>query len=64
MEQAFLEESVVDMLACQWERVCHGREEAGAREIATMEQVYLDRYEEVDRRKVREILDQIILADS
>lgn len=64
MEQTFLEESVVDMLACQWERVCHGREEATAREIATMDQVYLERYEETDRRKVRQILDQILLADS
>ena len=64
MMQTFLEESVVDMLACQWERVCHGREEATAREIATIDQAYLERYEEADRRKVRDILDQIILTDS
>ena len=63
MEQTFLEESIVDMLASQWERVCHGREEATAREIATMDQVYLQRYEETDRKKVREILDQIIQLD-
>ena len=63
MEQIYLEESIVDMLACQWERVCHGREEATAREIATMKEVYLNRYVETDRMKVREILEQIILAD-
>ena len=63
MEQRYLEESVVDMLACQWERVCQGREEASARELATMHKIYLERYMETDRKKVKEILEKVILDD-
>ena len=63
MEQSYLEESIVDMLACQWERVCQGREDVSGRELATMDEIYLKRYIEEDKGKVREILEQVILED-
>ena len=59
-----LQESLVDMLACQWERVYQGREDVTARELANMEEKFLQRYVETDRVKVRELLDRIVQGEN
>ena len=52
------------MLACQWERVDQGREDVTARELANMEEKFLQRYVETDRTKVRELLDKIVQGEN
>jgi len=60
MEQCHLEESVVDMLACRWERRLHGSEDASVEEITYCEEVFLDRYTPEDKEKVEIILKNIV----
>ena len=52
-----MEESVVDMMACQWER----KEGGGvpAERIAGFSEFYLDRYLPEDRRIAAELLRQV-----
>ena len=59
MSLSHLEESVVDMLACRWERELGGEDEADVEEIADVAEVYLERYLPEDRELVREILKMI-----
>ena len=58
-----LEESVIDMLACRWERTLGGSENLLKRQLVeNLEEFYLGRYTDEDRKKVREIIHQISLA--
>ena len=59
MSLSHLEESVVDMLACRWERELGGEDEADVEEIADVAEVYLERYLPEDKELVREILKMI-----
>ncbi|KAJ3066246.1 hypothetical protein HDU98_010454 [Podochytrium sp. JEL0797] len=56
MPASDLEESVVDMLAIQWERRFAGREDVTGAELADVDERYLDRYLPEDREKVRVML--------
>jgi hypothetical protein len=51
-----LEESVVDMLACRWERILGGGDGVAAEKIADVSESFLDRYLSEDREIVREML--------
>ena len=59
MALCYLEESVVDMLACNWERMLGGGDGVSAEKIADVAEGFLDRYLPEDREVVREML-QII----
>ena len=54
-----LEESVVDMMACSWERRFGGGEEVTLKMLADMEDHFLERYMPEDRQTVRKILKKI-----
>ena len=54
-----LEESVVDMLACNWERKLGGGKGVTAEKIADVAECFLERYLPEDREIVREILKKI-----
>ena len=54
-----LEESVVDMMACHWERKEGGGEDVPAERIAGFSEFYLDRYLPEDRRIAAELLRQV-----
>ena len=57
-----LEESIVDMLACQWERVYEGREDVSGAELAKMEEKHLLRYTPNDQKKVEAYLKLVASA--
>eukprot|EP00092_Neocalanus_flemingeri_P009888 GFUD01010657.1.p1 GENE.GFUD01010657.1~~GFUD01010657.1.p1 ORF type:complete len:283 (+),score=50.90 GFUD01010657.1:133-981(+) len=54
-----LEESVVDMMACHWERKEGGGDKVPAENIAGFSDFYLDRYLPEDRKLVEELLRKI-----
>ena len=54
-----LQESVVDMLAVRWERRLEGNLTATATQLADIPAVFLQRYTEGDRGRVRILLDKI-----
>jgi len=54
-----LEESVVDMMACHWERKEGGGEDVHASRIAGFSDFYLDRYQQDDRIIVSELLKKV-----
>eukprot|EP00092_Neocalanus_flemingeri_P075615 GFUD01093693.1.p1 GENE.GFUD01093693.1~~GFUD01093693.1.p1 ORF type:complete len:288 (-),score=48.87 GFUD01093693.1:115-957(-) len=54
-----LEESVVDMMACHWERKEGGEDEVSAENIAGFGEFYLERYLSEDRKIVVELLRKI-----
>jgi len=54
-----LEESVVDMMACHWERKEEGGEDVPASRIAGFSDFYLDRYEPEDRELVSQLLKKV-----
>eukprot|EP00092_Neocalanus_flemingeri_P030092 GFUD01032669.1.p1 GENE.GFUD01032669.1~~GFUD01032669.1.p1 ORF type:complete len:221 (-),score=65.38 GFUD01032669.1:586-1248(-) len=58
-----LEESVVDMLACSWERTLGGGDEVTADKIGNVEEIYLERYLAEDREIVREVLGRIVRSN-
>ena len=59
MKMKYLEESVVDMLACAWERKLGGREDVNSKELAYVEDRFLERYLQEDKCQVKDILDKI-----
>jgi len=59
MPLCHLEESVIDMIACHWERTLNGKEDVTARELINFSDVYLNRYLDEDRQIVRSILQKI-----
>jgi len=54
-----MEESVVDMMACHWERKEGGGDDVPAERIAGFSELYLDRYLPEDRRIAAELLRQV-----
>jgi len=54
-----LEESVVDMIACHWERKEGGGDDVPAERIAGFSDSYLERYLPQDRQIVVELLRKI-----
>ena len=54
-----MEESVVDMMACHWERKEGGGEDVPAERLAGFSEFYLDRYLSEDRRIAAELLRQV-----
>ena len=60
MCSSHLEESVLDMVACHWERRQGGREDATARDIADFGGDFLERYTKEDRHIVESLLDLVI----
>ena len=59
MPLSHLEESVVDMMACSWERRFGGGEEVTLKMLADMEDHFLERYMPEDRQIVKKILKKI-----
>jgi hypothetical protein len=63
MSDADLEESVIDMLACRWERKLSGSDDLKKKDLVeNFEEFFLLRYTENDRRKVNNIIKNISLA--
>ena len=54
-----LEESMVDMLASNWERKLGGGEGVTAKKIGDVAEGFLERYLPEDRQIVRDLLDKI-----
>jgi hypothetical protein len=54
-----LEESIVDMLACQWERRFDGASDVSASKLATIDDVYMKRYTPKERDVVKKYLKNI-----
>ncbi|XP_059090334.1 uncharacterized protein LOC131886107 [Tigriopus californicus] len=59
MPIADLEESIIDMLACEWERGLAGSATATSSELATISPAYLKRYTKADRERVCGYLNEI-----
>ena len=63
MPDGDLEESVIDMLACRWERKLAGAEDIAKRDLVkNFEEFFLLRYTHNDRIKVRAIIEKISQA--
>ena len=59
-----LEESVIDMIACRWERKLSGDQNLLKKHLVeNFEEFFLQRYTENDRIKVSSIIRNISLAD-
>jgi len=56
MPLTYLEESIIDMLGCAWERQLGGGEEVLLSAMATIENKFLMRYQEQDRELVKKYL--------
>lgn len=54
-----LEESIVDMFASRWERILQGRLDASNKEIADINEKFLQRYTENDKERVLQYLKKI-----
>jgi len=59
MTRESLEESIVDMMACHWERKEGGGDEVPAEKIAGFSDFYLERYLPEDKLEVVALLEQI-----
>jgi hypothetical protein len=60
MTDSDLEESVIDMLACRWERKLSGSENVTkANLVENFEEYFLQRYTDGDRIKVKNIIKKI-----
>jgi len=59
MTRAALQESLVDMVACRWERELKGREDAADSELVDIAPGFLERYEREDRELVRRLMEDI-----
>ena len=55
----YLEESIVDMLACRWERKLGGNPNVTNEELCNIEEIYLKRYNHHDKMIVIEILNKL-----
>ena len=60
MNDLDIAESVIDMLACRWERKLNGKEDVEKRDLLDIEEFYLKRYTDRDRVKVKNILKQLM----
>ena len=54
-----LQESLVDMVACRWERQLEGRQDVTNRELMDIAPGFLDRYQVEDRAAVQRLIDKI-----
>ena len=53
-------ESVIDMLACRWERKLDGKDDVDKKELLDINEFYLKRYTDDDRVKVKTLLKQLM----
>ena len=60
MDDLALVESVIDMLACRWERNFKGSENIKNEDLLDIEESFLVRYTDNDRDKVKVILNQLL----
>ncbi len=56
MEARFLQESIIDMAACRWERILGGRSDVSRIEMFNINDDFLARYTPQDRKIVRDFL--------
>ena len=64
MPMEYLEESIVDMLACRWERKLGGNPIVTNEELCKIEEIYLKRYTYHDKMMVIAILNKIKASPS
>ena len=62
MALSHLEESVVDMMACNWERKMGGGDGVTAEEMADISDIFLERYLPEDRETVKQIFEKIKIS--
>ena len=60
----YLEESIVDMLACRWERQLGGNPNVTNEELCNIEEIFLKRYIHHDKMIVIEILKKMKASSS
>ena len=60
MDDLAMVESVIDMLACRWERNFKGSENIKNEDLLDIEESFLVRYTDNDRDKVKVILNQLL----
>ena len=60
MNDLDIAESVIDMLACRWERKLNGKEDVEKRDLLDIEEFYLKRYTDRDRVEVKNILKHLM----
>ena len=60
MDDLSMVESVIDMLACRWERNFKGSENIKNEDLLDIEESFLVRYTDNDRDKVKVILLQLL----
>ena len=58
-----LQESLVDMVACRWERELGGRPDVTYKELMDIAPGFLDRYQPEDKAAVQMLIDRIAKAD-
>ena len=63
MALSYLEESVVDMMACNWERKMGGGDGVTAEKMANISDIFLERYLPEDRVIVMQILQKIKVSE-
>jgi len=56
MQDLDIVESVIDMIACRWERQLNGREDVKKEDLLDIQECYLKRYTDHDRAKVKTLL--------
>ena len=59
MQDLDIVESVIDMLACRWERQLNGREDVKKEDLLDIEEHFLKRYTDHDRVKVKTLLQKL-----
>lgn len=59
MDYLYLVESVIDMIACRWERPLYGSDLVSNQNLLNIDKNFLKRYTSNDRMKVRAIIDQL-----
>lgn len=64
MPRKYLEESVIDMIACHWERDLHGLDTVNNYELANIANTFLNRYTVEDKKRVEQILVNIQMDSS
>ena len=62
MALSHLEESVVDMMACNWERKLGGDDGVTAEKMADIGDIFLERYLPEDRETVKQIFEKIKIS--
>ena len=56
-------ESVIDMLACHWERNLNGKEDVENKDLLDIDEFFLKRYTDHDKIQVKTLLTQLMNAD-